>query len=369
MALALALAARGKGFTSPNPCVGAVVVKNGEVVGRGWHRAYGADHAEVMAIDDAGNAAKDADLFVTLEPCNHFGKTPPCTHKILAAGIRRVVAACPDPNPKAAGGLSFLSQNGVEVCCGLLQDQAETLIEDFLWYVRHHTPFVILKCAATLDGRIATSTGESQWITCEQSRAFGHKIRGQVDAILVGSGTLHADNPSLTCRIPGKNTQDPARVILDTRLTICEDANVIQQESTAPTIVVTGPDVPLEKKDRLLRKNVQVLEIGLNNNRLDLCQLMVRLGKLSMTSLLVEGGGTVAASALSAGIVNKLVYFVAPRLMGGSDGKAVFEGKGAEKLTDAVTLEQMTVTRVGQDILVQGYVKRADHLSKNHFGR
>ncbi|MFO7989857.1 MAG: bifunctional diaminohydroxyphosphoribosylaminopyrimidine deaminase/5-amino-6-(5-phosphoribosylamino)uracil reductase RibD [Desulfotignum sp.] len=369
MALALALAARGKGFTSPNPCVGAVVVKNGEVVGRGWHRAYGADHAEVMAIDDAGNAAKDADLFVTLEPCNHFGKTPPCTHKILAAGIRRVVAACPDPNPKAAGGLSFLSQNGVEVCCGLLQDQAETLIEDFLWYVRHRTPFVILKCAATLDGRIATSTGESQWITCEQSRAFGHKIRGQVDAILVGSGTLHADNPSLTCRIPGKNTQDPARVILDTRLTICEDANVIQQESTAPTIVVTGPDVPLEKKDRLLRKNVQVLEIGLKNNRLDLCQLMVKLGKLSMTSLLVEGGGTVAASALSAGIVNKLVYFVAPRLMGGSDGKAVFEGKGAEKLTDAVTLEQMTVTRVGQDILVQGYVKRADHLSKNHFGR
>jgi diaminohydroxyphosphoribosylaminopyrimidine deaminase/5-amino-6-(5-phosphoribosylamino)uracil reductase len=190
-----------------------------------------------------------------------------------------------------------------------------------------------------------------------------------VDAILVGSGTLHADNPSLTCRIPGKNSQDPARVILDTRLTICEDANVIQQKSTAPTIVVTGPDVPLEKKDRLLRKNVQVLEIGLKNNRLDLCQLMVKLGKLSMTSLLVEGGGTVAASALSAGIVNKLVYFVAPRLMGGSDGKAVFEGKGAEKLTDAVTLEQMTVTRVGQDILVQGYVKPADRLSKNHFGR
>jgi diaminohydroxyphosphoribosylaminopyrimidine deaminase/5-amino-6-(5-phosphoribosylamino)uracil reductase len=369
MALALALAARGKGFTSPNPCVGAVVVKNGEVVGRGWHRAYGAAHAEVMAIDDAGTAAKDADLFVTLEPCNHFGKTPPCTHKILAAGIRRVVAACPDPNPKAAGGLSFLSQNGVEVGCGLLQDQAETLIEDFLWYVRHRTPFVILKCAATLDGRITTSTGESQWITCEQSRAFGHKIRGQVDAILVGSGTLHADNPSLTCRIPGKNSQDPARVILDTRLTICEDANVIQQKSTAPTIVVTGPDVPPEKKDRLLRKNVQVLEIGLKNNRLDLCQLMVKLGKLSMTSLLVEGGGTVAASALSAGIVNKLVYFVAPRLMGGSDGKAVFEGKGAEKLTDAVTLEQMTVTRVGQDILIQGYVKPADRLSKNHFGR
>jgi diaminohydroxyphosphoribosylaminopyrimidine deaminase/5-amino-6-(5-phosphoribosylamino)uracil reductase len=334
-----------------------VVVKNGEVVGRGWHRAFGADHAEVMAIDDAGGAARDADLFVTLEPCNHFGKTPPCTHKILAAGIRRVVAACPDPNPEAAGGLAFLSRNGVEVSCGLLQDQAETLIEDFLWYVRHRTPFVILKCAATLDGRIATSSGESQWITGEQSRAFGHEIRGQVDAILVGSGTLHADNPSLTCRIPGRQTRDPARVILDTRLTISEDANVIRQESTAPTIVVTGPGVPADKKMRLLKKNVQVLEIGLKNNRLDLRQLMVTLGNMSVTSLLIEGGGTVAAGALSAGIVNKLVYFLAPRLMGGSDGKAVFEGKGAEKLTDAVTLERMSVTRMGADILVQGYIR------------
>jgi diaminohydroxyphosphoribosylaminopyrimidine deaminase/5-amino-6-(5-phosphoribosylamino)uracil reductase len=357
MQLALALAARGKGFTSPNPCVGAVVVKNGEVVGQGWHRAFGADHAEVMAIDDAGGAARDADLFVTLEPCNHFGKTPPCTHKILASGIRRVVAACPDPNPKAAGGLSFLSQNGVDVSCGLLQERAEILIEDFLWYVRHHTPFVILKCAATLDGRIATSTGESQWITCEESRVFGHEIRGQVDAILVGSGTLHADNPSLTCRIPGKQTRDPARVILDTRLTISEDANVIRQESTASTIVVTGPGVPVDKKTRLLKKNVRVVEIGLKNNRLDLQQLVVTLGDMSMTSLLVEGGGTVAASVLSAGIVNKLVYFLAPRLLGGSDGKAVFEGKGVEKLTDAVTLGRMSVTRVGTDILIQGYIR------------
>jgi diaminohydroxyphosphoribosylaminopyrimidine deaminase/5-amino-6-(5-phosphoribosylamino)uracil reductase len=360
MQLALALAARGKGFTSPNPCVGAVVVKNGDVVGQGWHREYGADHAEVMAIDDAGDGAGGADLFVTLEPCNHFGKTPPCTHKILAAGIRRVVAACPDPNPAAAGGLAFLSQNGVDVSCGLCQDQAEILIEDFLWYVRHHTPFVILKCAATLDGRIATSTGESQWITSEESRAFGHDIIGQVDAILVGSGTLHADNPSLTCRIPGRPTRDPARVILDTRLTISEDAKVIQQESTAPAIVVTGPDVPPEKKARLLKKNVQVMEIGLKNNRLDLRQLMVKLGDMSLTSLLIEGGGTVAASALSAGIVNKLVYFLAPRLLGGSDGKAVFEGKGVEKLADAVILEGMTVTRTGQDILVQGYIHKMD---------
>jgi diaminohydroxyphosphoribosylaminopyrimidine deaminase/5-amino-6-(5-phosphoribosylamino)uracil reductase len=357
MQLALALAARGKGFTSPNPCVGAVVVKNGEVVGQGWHRAYGADHAEVMAIDDAKDAARGADLFVTLEPCNHFGKTPPCTHKILAAGIRRVTAACPDPNPAASGGLAFLSQNNVAVSCGLLQDQAEILIEDFLWYVRHHTPFVTLKCAATLDGRIATFAGESKWITCEAARAFGHEIRGQVDAILVGSGTLHADNPSLTCRIPGKQTRDPVRIILDTRLTISEHAKVIRQESVAPTIVVTGPDVPADKKARLLKQNVQILEIGLKNNRLDLQELMVTLGEMSITSLLIEGGGTVAANALAEGIVNKLIYFLAPKLLGGSDGKAVFEGKGVEKLADAVTLARMTVTRMDTDILVQGYIK------------
>lgn len=369
MQLALSLAARGKGFTSPNPCVGAVVVNNGEVVGKGWHRAYGADHAEVMAIDKAGDKARGADLFVTLEPCNHFGKTPPCTHKILAAGIRRVTAACPDPNPKAAGGLSFLSQNGVAVSCGLLQDQAEILIEDFLWFVRCHTPFVTLKCAATLDGRIATSTGESRWITGEQARAFGHEIRGQVDAILIGSGTLHADNPSLTCRIPGKKTRDPARVILDTRLTILEDATVIQQASDAPTIVVTGPHPPVEKKERLLRKNVRIVETGLENGRLDLRELMVTLGKMSMTSLLIEGGGAVAASALSAGIVNKLVYFLAPRLLGGSDGTPVFDGKGVEKLADAAILEPMTVTQVGRDILVQGYVKQRDCLAENHCGR
>ncbi len=357
MQLALALAARGKGFTSPNPCVGAVVVKDNKVVGKGWHRAFGAAHAEVEAIDDAGDRARGADLFVTLEPCNHFGKTPPCTHKILKAGIRRVVAACLDPNPKASGGLEFLSLHGVETETGLFEDTAKTLMEDFLWYVRHRTPFVILKCAATLDGRIATSTGESQWITSAESRAYGHDIRHQVDAILVGSGTLHADNPSLTCRIPGKKTRDPARVILDTRLTICETAAVINPDSSAPTILVTGPHVPAEKKQRLLKKNVRFLETGVKNNQLDFQQLMVKLGEMSITSLLIEGGGRVAANALAEGVVNKVIYFLAPKLLGGSDGKAVFDGKGVEKLADAVVLRQMSVERLGPDILVQGYLK------------
>ncbi len=358
MQLALHLAAKGKGFTSPNPCVGAVVVKDGLVVGKGWHKAAGMAHAEVEALADAGDRARGADLFVTLEPCNHFGKTPPCTRKILAAGIRRVVAACPDPNPAASGGLAFLSQNGVQTVSGLLQDQAEMLMEDFLWYVRHEkTPFVVLKCAATLDGRIATSTGESRWITSAASRAFGHELRHQVDAILVGSGTLHADNPSLTCRISGKKTRDPARVILDTRLSISENAQVINQSSDAPTILVTGPHAPAQKKKRLAQKGVVVLETGLKNNLLDLRQLMVTLGRMSITSLLIEGGGTVAANALAEGIVNKIVYFIAPRLLRGSDGKPVFEGKGVERLADAPVLQNLTVKRCDADILVQGYLK------------
>lgn len=358
MQLALHLAAKGKGFTSPNPCVGAVVVKDGRVVGKGWHKAAGMAHAEVEALEDAGDYARGADLFVTLEPCNHFGRTPPCTRKILAAGIRRVVAACPDPNPAASGGLAFLSRNGVQTVSGLLQDQAEMLMEDFLWYVRHEkTPFVILKCAATLDGRIATSTGESRWITSAASRDFGHEIRHQVDAILVGSGTLHADNPSLTCRISGKKTRDPARVILDTRLSIRENAQVINQISEAPTILVTGPHAPAPKKERLTQKGVVVLETDLKNNLLDLRQLMVTLGKMSITSLLIEGGGTVAANALAEGIVNKMVYFIAPKLLGGSDGKAVFEGKGVERLADAPVLQNITVKRCDADILVQGYLR------------
>ncbi|MCA1795445.1 MAG: bifunctional diaminohydroxyphosphoribosylaminopyrimidine deaminase/5-amino-6-(5-phosphoribosylamino)uracil reductase RibD [Desulfobacteraceae bacterium] len=358
MELALGLAARGKGFVSPNPCVGAVVVKDGQVVGKGWHRAFGMPHAEVDAIDDAKDLAKGATLYVTLEPCHHFGKTPPCTHKILASGIRRVVVACPDPNPVAAGGLAFLAQNGLQVESGVLRDQAETLIEDFLWYVTHgSTPFVTVKCAATLDGRIATSTGESRWITNAASRAYGHEIRHQVDAILVGSGTLHADNPSLTCRISKKKTRDPARVILDTHLSIREDAQVINQRSDAPTILVTGPHAPVEKKERLVQKGVMVLETGIKNNKLDLSQLMVTLGGMSITSLLIEGGATVAANALAEGVVNKMLYFIAPKLLGGSDGRAVFEGKGVQKLANAIALHKTGVTFFDTDILVQGYIK------------
>lgn len=363
MARALELAARGKGYTSPNPCVGAVVVKDGQIIGQGFHPKAGGPHAEVVAIDDAAARCPEklanATIYVTLEPCNHFGKTPPCTHKILNAGISRVVVACKDPNPNVAGGgIEFLRKKGLEVVSGLMAQEALTLIEDFVWNVQHtHTPFVTLKCAATLDGYIATRTGDSQWITSGASRNFGHELRHQNDAILIGSGTLHADDPSLTARIEGKQSRDPARIILDTRLTIKEDAKIVIQQSGAPTIIVMGPDCDSAKIRRLKDRGVQVLECRVLENMLDLNDLMIKLRKLSVTSLLIEGGGRVAASALAAGIVNKVCYFLAPKIMGSNDGIPVFNGPGPEKIKDVFELARVTTRHFGSDILVTGYIE------------
>jgi len=366
MALALELAAKGKGFTSPNPCVGAVVVKDGEIIGRGFHPKAGGPHAEVVAIDNAAAFAPDrlagADIYVTLEPCNHFGKTPPCTHKILSAGISRVVVACKDPNPVASGGIEFLRENGVSVETGILEDEARTLIEAFIWYNQNNkTPFVTLKCAATLDGHIATRAGDSQWITNEESRGFGHRLRHEADAILIGSGTLHADNPSLTARIQGEDTVDPIRVLLDTRLTIPEDARVLVNDSKAPAIIVTGPDGDLpgnqDKVKRLVDKGIQIVRVNLVEGKLDLNELMIKLGTMSISSILIEGGGHVAASALRSGIVNKVCYFLAPKFLGGNDGIPVFSGRGPEKIKDAFELSRVTTRFFGSDILMTGYLE------------
>lgn len=362
MARALALAARGKGYTSPNPCVGAVVVKDGQVLGQGFHPKAGGPHAEVVAIDDALTRAPEklsgSTIYVTLEPCNHFGKTPPCTHKILNAGIGRVVVACKDPNPNVAGGgIEFLREKGLDVVSGLMEQEALTLIEDFVWNVQNDkTPFVTLKCAATLDGYIATRTGDSQWITSGASRNFGHELRHQNDAILIGSGTLHGDNPSLTARIEGKQTRDPVRIVLDTRLTIKENAKIVVQESSAPTIIITGQDSNPSKIQRLKARGVQVLECRVSENLLDLNDLMIKLRNLSITSLLIEGGGHVAASALAAGIVNKVCYFLAPKIMGGNDGIAVFKGPGPEKIKDVCELTRVNTRHFGSDILITGYI-------------
>lgn len=359
MRLALSLAGKAKGFTSPNPCVGAVVVKDGNIVGQGYHRAAGLSHAEVAAINDAGNNAKDAALYVTLEPCNHHGSTPPCTQEIIHAGINTVYIGCKDPNPfVSGGGIAFLREHGVTVKTGVLKEDAQDLIEDFIWYIQNDKkPFVILKSAATLDGNIATATGDSKWITNEKSRRYAHQMRQEADAILIGSGTLQKDNPSLTARLSGKRTRDPVRIILDTRLRIKEDAKVITQASDAITIIATGPDVSNEKRTRLTNAGVKIIEVSIKDQRLDLDELMVKLGQMSILSVLIEGGAIVAGAALKSGIVNKMLYFLAPKVLGGDDGVKVFKGKGPALIKNVYTFKKMDVRLFDNDILVQGYLK------------
>ena len=374
MGEAIALAKKARGFTSPNPMVGAVVVKNNEIVGRGWHHAVGFPHAEVEAINDAGSLAAGADIYVTLEPCNHYGKTPPCTQKILDAGIKRVAVATEDPNPFVnGGGISFLRDKGLTVEVGICREAAETLIEDFIWYVQHDKrPFVVVKYAATLDGWLATSTGDSQWITSAASRREVHKLRHACDAILVGAGTLRSDNPSLTARLDGMETKDPRRVILDPGLSICPDAKVLTQSSTADTIIATSFDASTEKCAILEGLGATILKLPLDVSvdtseggsgrsrslqRLDLDQLMISLGEMGILSLLVEGGGGVIGSFLAKDLVNKTMVFLAPKILGGDDGVPVCRGRGPLLMNDAFQLKRVDMERFDDDILVRGYLK------------
>ncbi|RJQ70227.1 MAG: bifunctional diaminohydroxyphosphoribosylaminopyrimidine deaminase/5-amino-6-(5-phosphoribosylamino)uracil reductase RibD [Desulfobacteraceae bacterium] len=359
MALALALAARGAGYVSPNPLVGAVVIKDDQVVGQGYHQAVGAAHAEVNAIDDAGERASGATLYVTLEPCHHFGRTPPCTEKIVAAGIRRVVAAMADPNPDVqGGGNDFLQSRGIEVVCGVKEREARQLNESFIKFVTTRQPFVVLKMAATLDGRIATRTGDARWVTGEAARSRVHRLRHAMDAILVGIGTVKSDDPSLTARPAHGKGVDPIRLVLDTRLSMSKRAQMLTQVSNAPTYVVCGPDASEMDHRRLVASGARILESPVKKGRIDLNALMGQLGRMGITSLLIEGGAQVAGSALAADIVDKMIIFYAPKVTGGDDGVSMFRGQGAALMKDALTLQDMTVEMVGEDIMVQGYLKK-----------
>ena len=359
MQMALEAAEQGRGYTSPNPLVGAVVVQNGVVVGRGFHQFAGGAHAEVHAIDAAGDAARGATLYVNLEPCNHTGRTPPCTHKILSAGLRRVVIAMRDPNPQVAGGgAEFLKAQGVEIICGVCEDQAQRLNEVFINYIRTDRPFVTAKCAATLDGRIATRTGDSKWVTGEEARAFVHELRHAVDAIMVGVGTVAADDPLLTTRLKGRPSRDPIRIILDTRLRIAPTARVLNHCSEAETILVVGKEVPASARMRMPTKGVRVIDGELRDGRLDLDRLMDQLGRMGVTSILIEGGGRTLGSACRSGIVDKVCFFYAPLLSGGDDGVPICSGAGAETMRDCIRLDRIRTRRFGDDVMIEGYVIR-----------
>ncbi|MDH3881340.1 MAG: bifunctional diaminohydroxyphosphoribosylaminopyrimidine deaminase/5-amino-6-(5-phosphoribosylamino)uracil reductase RibD [Desulfobacteraceae bacterium] len=361
MQMALDLAKKGEGFTSPNPMVGAVIVKDQKIVGKGYHQAAGEAHAEVNAIDDAGALAQNATLYVTLEPCNHTGRTPPCTEKVVASGIRRVVAAMNDPNPGVkGGGLDYLKNCGISITVGVCEKQAKRLNEIFIKHVRTKRPFTIVKCAATLDGRIATKTGDSRWVTGEESRQFVHQLRHAVDAIMVGINTVEKDNPSLTTRLTTRQKKikqlDPTRIILDTHLRISEKAKLLQLHSDSDTILITGPLVSSDKKTGLEKKGVRIIESPVIDGLIDLDRLMDLLGSLGITSLLIEGGGRVFASALSAGIVDKVLFFYAPKILGGDDGIPICKGPGVDLMNNCIPVKDIRVRRFGDDVLIEGYI-------------
>jgi len=360
MKMALELAEKGRGYTSPNPLVGAVIVKDDAVVGRGCHRAAGQAHAEVEAISDAGGNCRGATLYVTLEPCNHHGRTPPCTRAILDAGIARVVVAMDDPNPRVAGGgNAFLESRGIPVATGILREDARRQNAFFIKHVQTGLPYVIIKSAATLDGKIATDNGDSKWITGEASRAHVHSLRHAVDAILVGVDTIRADNPRLTTRLAGGGGKDPIRIILDTNLNIPETAGVIDKRHAAGTVLVTGGVTgghPAgEKRAALDEKGVRILDAPLHDGRIDPRGLMKTLGEMNITSVLVEGGSRVAASMLRAGVADRICFFYAPKILAG-DGISMCRGPGPETLSEAVRVANIEIKRFDEDILIEGDV-------------
>ncbi len=357
MKMALDLAVKGRGFTSPNPMVGAVIVKDGIVVGSGYHEAVGKAHAEVNAIKDAGDLAEGATLYVTLEPCNHHGRTPPCTEKIKDAGISRVVVAMKDPNPDVnGGGIDYLKKQGIDISSGLYEDRAARINEAFIKYARTKRPFVIIKCAATLDGRIATRTGDSKWVSGEKSRMFVHRLRHAVDAIMVGIDTVKKDNPKLTTRLEEMKGSDPIRIILDTHLSISADAGILHLDSNSDTIIAVGASASKDRKAAIEKKGVQILESTVKDGLIDLDILIESLGGLGITSLLIEGGSRVIASSLAALIVDKVIFFYAPRILGGDDGVPVCSGAGPELMSESIPVKDINVRRFGDDVMIEGYI-------------
>lgn len=355
MSRALALARKADGRTSPNPMVGAVIVKNGTIVGEGWHKKAGLPHGEIVALRKAGPRAKGAQLYVNLEPCCHYGKTPPCTDAIVAAGIRKVVVGMKDPNPRMRGkGLRQLRKSGIEVETGILEKECRRLNEVFAKFIQTGRPFVILKAAMSLDGKIATRSGQSRWITGVKAREEAHRMRGRVDAILVGTGTVVKDNPFLTTRLRKKAVKHPVRVILDHNHRIPLTANVFKNTGTQRTLYATGTKPPAPRKEKLLRKGVEILVVREKDRRADLKHLMTLLGGMGVTSVLIEGGGEVHASALRDGIVDRAVFFVAPIIIGGREAAAAVSGEGIGYLKKAWKIKNMEIRLVGEDLMVEG---------------
>ena len=357
MRLAMQLAGNAIGRTSPNPLVGAVIVKDNRVVGCGWHRKAGTPHAEVHALNQAGELAQGADVYVTLEPCAHYGKTPPCAKALVEAKVKNVYGGLLDVNPKVAGkGFKILEDAGIHVEYGFLQDELRKQNEVFFKWIEHKKPFIVLKAAMTLDGKIATATGQSKWITNETSRAYGYKLRDIYDGIMVGINTVIEDNPMLTARVDGG--KNPIRIVVDSSLRIDINANVVQDKS-AKTIVATTDKADKDKILKLQAQNVDVIVVDKDeNDKVDIEKLLNILGQQNICSILVEGGATLSGSFVAKKLVDKVYFFIAPKIIGGKEAKTPVAGTGILNLQEALALKDIQIEKLEEDVLIIGRVDK-----------
>lgn len=352
---AIELAKNGIGFVNPNPLVGAVIVKNGEIIGEGYHAKYGQLHAERNAFANCNQSAEGADLYVTLEPCCHYGKTPPCTEAIIENKIKRVFIGSSDPNPMVAGkGVKILRDHGIEVFENILKKECDSLNDIFFYYITNKTPFVIMKYAMTADGKIATVTGDSKWITCEKSREYVHFIRKRVSAIMVGIGTVLADNPMLDCRI--ENPSNPVRIVCDSNLKIPVDCNIVRTADKIPTYIACISD-DCDKISMLEKNGVKIIKTSPDNGHVNLTELMQILGSMKIDSVLLEGGAELNFSALKSGIVSQIYAFTAPQIFGGNCAKSPVGGDGFELVKDCIKLNKPEIEIIGDDILLKYNLK------------
>lgn len=356
MKLALKLAKKGAGWVNPNPMVGAVIVKENEIIGQGYHEYYGGAHAEVNAINSCKQSPQGATLFVNLEPCVHEGKTPPCAELIVEMGIKRVVIAMRDPNPKVNGkGIDYLNMNGVIVETGMMEEEARLLNETFIKFITTRKPFCLYKAAMTLDGKIASATGDSRWISGEASRKLAHKLRHEYSAIMVGIGTVLKDNPKLDARRTRKISKDPLKVIVDSVARISLDAKVLTHNPQLTLVAVTQMADP-EKLSEIRRTGAQVIVCPEKNEQVDLEYLMLALGSMDIDSVFLEGGGTLAFSAIQDKVVDKVILFVAPKFIGGKKAPTILEGDGIPRISQAIPFDVTKLKMIEEDIIIEGYL-------------
>lgn len=354
MERAFKLALRAKGKTSPNPMVGCVIVKNNRIIAEGYHHRCGADHAEIVALKKAGSRAKGATLYVTLEPCSHYGRTPPCVDKIIASGIKEVVAGMIDPNPVNNGkSILKLRQNKIRVKTGFLEQKLRKANESFIKFIKYKMPFVVVKCAQTLDGKIATFSGQSKWITSPKTRDFTHRLRGDFDAILVGANTALKDNPGLNARSTTKRLK---KIVVDSKLQIPLGAKLFSNTGPGDVVIATTRKAPQQKQEILKAKGVSVLVCPQSKEGVNLKWLFRELARREISSLLIEGGSKIVGSALKANLVDKFLMFIAPKIMGDERAVSSVRGFKVANVNQVLRLKNVAVKKIGEDILVEGYI-------------